>query len=171
MSTPFFLSVKHSWRSECHLLPSSSPLMFIYNIWMWFRLSIFSESPLDSVVSKGARFWILVWVVFSVDFWGIWLGLFWVFSLNPNDFNESCFIIWKWILVSVIAFLFGTVVLSKVNVLLVLLLEVYAFNRKVLEIIGCHLGLSIYKCAFWVDESFDSLVSYVDVDRSDCWLT
>ena len=71
MSTPFSFSVKHSWRSECPPLLNSSPLIFMLNIRMWLGLIIFSGSRLDSVVSKGVRFWILVWVVLSVDFWGI----------------------------------------------------------------------------------------------------
>ena len=172
MSTPFSFSVKHSWRSECPPLLNSSPLIFMLNIRMWLGLIIFSGSRLDSVVSKGVRFWILVWVVLVVDYRGIWLGLFWIFSLNPNDFNEFCFIVWKLILVGAIAFLFGATVLSKVNVLLVVLVLVlvYAFNWEVLEIIGYHLELSICNCSFWVDESFDSLVFCDDEDRSDCLL-
>ena len=133
---------------------------------MWFRLSIFSVSPLDAFVSKGVIFWSLDWVVLSVGCWGNWLGLVWISSLNPNDFNESCLVVWKWILVGVIAFFFGAIVLSKVNVLLVMLLLVYAFRRQLLETIGCQLG-SICRCFFWVDDSFDTLV---DEDWSDCWL-
>ena len=63
--------------------------------------------------------------------------------MNLNDLNESCLFVWKWILVGVIDFLFGAIVLSKVNVLLVLLLMVYTLRREVLEIIDCHLGLLI----------------------------
>ena len=134
---------------------------------MWFGLSISRVSPLDSFVSKGVKFWILDWVVLLVGCWGNWLGLVWIFSLNPNDFKESCFVVWKWILVGVTGFLFGTIFLSKVNVLLLLLLLVYALSREVLEMIGCHLGLLIGKWFRWVDDSFDSLVSFVDEDWSD----
>ena len=138
---------------------------------MWFGLSIFSVSPLDPFLSKGVRFWILDWAVLFVGCWGNWLGLVWIFSLSPNDFNESCLVVWKCILVGVVDFLFGSIFLSKVDVLLVVVLLVYAFNREVLEIIDFHLGLSICKYFFWVDELFDTLVSFVDEDWSDYWLT
>ena len=47
------------------------------------------------------------------------------------------------ILFGVIDFLFGAIFLSKVKVLLVLLLVVYAFSQELLDIVGCQLGVLI----------------------------
>ena len=68
--------------------------------------------------------------------------------------------------------LFGAIVLSKVNVLLGLLLWVYALRREVLAIAGCHLEYAIGEWFFLGDEvAFGSLVNFVDEDCSDGWLS
>ena len=55
----------------------------------------------------------------------------------------------------VIYFLFG----------LVLLLVVYVLSREVLDIVGCQLGVLIDEWLWWVEGSFDFLVTIVDEDE------
>ena len=80
----------------------------------------------------------LYWEVVSSDNWLIWFNGVATFAQNPNAVNESCLVVNTWGLVGGKIFIFGTIVLSKVNILLVLLLWVYALMREVLDIIGCH---------------------------------
>ena len=110
---------------------------------MWFGSSVFNVVPLDSFVSNGCKSWIFVWVVLWVGCWGNKLGLVCDFSLNPNAFNESCLVVWKEILFGVVDFLFGAIVLSKINVLLGLMLVVYTLSLDVLDIVGCQVGVLI----------------------------
>ena len=68
-------------------------------------------------------------------------------------------------------FLFRSIILSKVNIILGLLLWVYAMRREVLVIVGCNLEDTIGESFVLEDEvSFGSLVNVVDGDCSDDWL-
>ena len=89
---------------------------------MWFGSRNISLLPLNSFVSKGSICCIGGCIVLSI---GIALMLFdgvVTFAQKPNVVNESCLVVSIWILVGVKIFLFGVIVLSKVNVRLELLL-------------------------------------------------
>ena len=98
-----------------------------------------------------------------------------VMELEPSHENQiqltnlACFFIYgSWLVLRFV--LFGTIVLSKVNVLLGLLLWVYALRREVLVISGCHLGDTIGEWFILEDEvPFGSLVNVVD-GCIDGWL-
>ena len=105
---------------------------------MWFGSIQVILSHLNSFVSKGLICCIGGWEVVSSGDWLMWFNRVATFAQNPNAVNESCLVVNTWGLVGGKIFLFGTIVLSKVNILLVLLLWVYAFMREVLDIIGWH---------------------------------
>ena len=71
-------------------------------------------------------------------------------------------------LVGVKSFRFGVIVLSKVNILLVLLVWVYKLIRELLGVIGCHFGVTTGE-DFVVDEDllFESFVSFAAGDFND----
>ena len=113
----------------------------------------------------------VIWVVLSIGSWGMWWDLVGIFAGKLNAFNEYFLVVGKWILVGVNVFFFGAIVLSKVNVLLGLLMWIYALRREVLVIVGCYLIYAIGECHFSCDDfPFGSLVKCFDEDYSDCWL-
>ena len=74
-------------------------------------------------------------------------------------------------MIGVKIFLFGAIVLSKVNALLGLLLRVYELRRDVLVIVGCQLGDTIGEWFVLENEvSFVSLINVIDWDCIDGWL-
>ena len=70
----------------------------------------------------------------------MWFNGVATFARNPNAVDESCLVVNTWGLVGVKIFFFGVIVLSKVNILLVVLFWVYVLMREVLDSIGCHVG-------------------------------
>ena len=113
----------------------------------------------------------VVCVVLAIDSSGMWCNWVGTFARKPKAVNESFLVVCKLRLVGVKVFLFGATVLSKANVLLGLLLWVYALRREVLVILGCYLEYEIGEWFFLEDEvSFGSLVNVVDEDCSDGWL-
>ena len=70
----------------------------------------------------------------------MWLNGVATFARNPNAVNKSYLVVNTWGLVGVKIFLFGVIVLSKVNIILVFLFWVYVLMREMLDSIGCHVG-------------------------------
>ena len=110
---------------------------------MWFGSRNVSLSPLNSFVSKGSICCIGGCIVLSIGIELMWCDGVVTFARKPNAVNESYLVVSTWSLVGVKIFLFGAIVLSKVNVRLGLLLWIYALMREVLDIIGCHIGETI----------------------------
>ena len=107
---------------------------------MWFGSRSVSLSPLNLFVSKGSIYCIEDFIVLSIGIALMWCDGVVTFVRKPNAVNESCLVVSTWILVGVKIFLFGAIVLSKVNVRLGVLLCIYALIRDVLDIFGCHVG-------------------------------
>ena len=92
---------------------------------MWLEFNIISLSPFDSlVIVNFSIISILIYVVLSRGCYESVGGFVGAFSLKPNDFKLSCLVVWCWVLIGVVDFLFGLIVLSKVNNLFILLLLV-----------------------------------------------
>ena len=138
---------------------------------IWFGSIRVILSPLNSFVSKGSICCIGGCKVECSGGWWIWFDRVVTFARNPNAVNESFLAVNTWGLVGVKIFLFGVIVLSKVNLLLVLLFWVYALIREVLAIIGCHVRETTGEYFVFEDDLlFWSFVNVVEDDFDDVWL-
>ena len=98
----------------------------------------------------------------------MWVNGVATFARNPNAINESCLVFNTWGLVGIKIFLFGVIVLSKVNIILVWLVWVYELMRELLEVIGCHFRETTGEYFVFEDDLlFWSFVSVVEDDFND----
>ena len=112
---------------------------------MWFGSRNDSLSPLNLFVSKGSIYCIGGCIVLSIGIVLRWCDAVVTFARKPTAFNESYLFVSTWSLVGVNIFLFGTIVLSKVNVRLRLLLWIYALMREVLDtFVGNHFFVTLF---------------------------